>query len=262
VSSSKTILGLLAVFLLALAATVLIAAGARGTHPADNACGTCHVGGDVVNPAQASKLIASQEQLCVKCHQSAVKVSHPSGFVPQRALPPEFPLDWKGDLTCSTCHLTHGSAPGLLRGNKRGKEFCLSCHEATFFSRMKDAGTSVVTSGHMQLGRSSTDIDSHSLHCLGCHTAGSYAGGGSVSLGKNGIVKHASGAAAHPIGRVYKNFSRNADYRPENELAQRNIMLSDGKISCVSCHEVYKKEHGKLVMTMDRSALCLACHTK
>lgn len=261
-SSSRTLLGLLVALLIGLTTTVLIAVGVRGPHPTESTCGTCHLGGDVVNPAQSSKLIASQEQLCVKCHQTSVKVSHPSGFVPQRPLPAEFPLDWKGDLTCSTCHVTHGNSPGLLRGIKRGKEFCLSCHETTFFSRMKDAGTSVVTSGHLQLRRSTVDIDSHSLHCLGCHTSGSYAGGGTVSVGKNGVLRHASGAAAHPIGRIYRDVSRNGDYRPENELAQRNIMLSDGKISCVSCHEAYKKEHGKLVLTMDRSALCLACHTK
>jgi predicted CXXCH cytochrome family protein len=219
--------------------------------------------GDVnVDTTQATKLLASQEQLCVKCHQAAVKVSHPSGFVPRRTLPVEFPLDWKGDMTCSTCHITHGTAPGLLRGDKRGKAFCLSCHEPVFFSGMKDSGTSVVSSGHMARGRASFDIDAHSLQCLGCHTSGSYAGGGVVSVGSNGVLRHGSGASAHPIGMLYSRVSRNADYQPESVLAQKNIVLSEGKVSCVSCHEVYKKEHGKLIITMDRSALCFACHAK
>jgi predicted CXXCH cytochrome family protein len=177
-------------------------------------------------------------------------------------LPADFPLDWKGDMTCSTCHVTHGASPGLLRGDKRGKSFCLSCHDPAFFNGMKDSGTSVVTSGHMPLSRASLDIDAHSLHCLGCHTSGSYAGGGVVSLGGNGVLRHSSGAAAHPIGRLYSSVSNKGDYQPEATLAQKKILLSDGKVSCVSCHEVYKKEHGKLIITMDRSALCFACHAK
>jgi predicted CXXCH cytochrome family protein len=252
----------MAFLLLSLAASVLFAVATRAPHLSVSECATCHLGGTEVNAAQAKKLVAAQEQLCVKCHQSAVKMSHPSGFAPQRALPAEYPLDWKGDLTCSTCHESHGSTAGLLRGTKRGKSFCLDCHEASFFSQMKDAGTSVVSSGHMPLRPATIDVDAHSLHCLGCHTTGSYAGGGTVNVGKNGIVRHASGAAAHPIGRVYRDVSRNGDYHPESQLAQKKILLSDGKISCISCHEVYKKEHGKLVITMDRSALCFGCHDK
>lgn len=261
-SRYKVVFASLVALLLGVVATALIAVVTPSAHPTKSECSSCHLGDVNVNPAQATKLVGSQEQLCVKCHQAAVKVSHPSGFAPRRPMPADFPLDWKGDMTCSTCHVTHGAAPGLLRGDKRGKGFCLSCHDPAFFNGMKDSGTSVVTSGHMPVGRASMDIDAHSLQCLGCHTSGSYAGGGVVSLGGNGVVRHASGAAAHPIGRLYSAVSRNADYQPEAVLAQKKILLSDGKVSCVSCHEVYKKEHGKLILTMDRSALCFACHAK
>lgn len=261
-SRSKVAWASLVALLLCAVATALIAVGTRGPHPAKSECTSCHLGDVNASSAQATKLLGSQEQLCVKCHEAAVKVSHPSGFAPRRPMPADFPLDWKGDMTCSTCHVTHGASPGLLRGDKRGKAFCLSCHDPAFFNGMKDSGTSVVTSGHMPVGRASMDIDAHSLHCLGCHTSGSYAGGGIVSLGSNGVMRHASGAAAHPIGRLYSSVSRNADYQPESVLLQKKILLSDGKVSCVSCHEVYKKEHGKLIITMDRSALCFACHAK
>jgi predicted CXXCH cytochrome family protein len=241
----------------------LCAAGGRGVHPNGSDCGACHLTGRIIDQTQASKLVASQEMLCVRCHEHTVQVSHPSGFVPGRSLPAEYPLDWKGDMTCSTCHFPHGAEPGLLRGKKRAKEFCLACHDPMFFSKMKDAGTSLVISGHLDVshGRSTIDIDTHSLHCLGCHS-GSHAGGVSVSVGQNGVLPHSGSSAPHPIGRSYRDASRRGGFRPEDQLEQKHIILSDGKISCVSCHEAYKKDHGKLIAGLERSALCLSCHAK
>lgn len=259
----KSIITVLGAALLC-AATSLYAAGRGGNaHPNATACGACHLAGTDIEQSQAGRLVASQELLCVKCHARAVEVSHPSGFAPRRSLPAEYPLDWKGDLTCSTCHLTHGREPGLLRGKKRAKAFCLGCHDATFFNTMKDEGSSLVISGHLDIGRGrgTIDIDAHSLHCLGCHV-GNHSAGGSVSLGRNGVLRHSSGSSPHPIGRSYRDASRRGGFHPEQQLAQKKIMLSDGKISCVSCHEAYKKDHGKLVVSLDRSGLCLSCHAK
>jgi predicted CXXCH cytochrome family protein len=246
-----------------LAGWAYAAANDRPIHPSGVGCGACHVAGSDAAPVQASRLTASQELLCVKCHERAVQVSHPSGFQPRRSLPSEFPLDWKGDLTCSTCHVPHGGESGLLRGKRRGKDFCLICHREAFFRGMKDDGSSLVISGHLDVGRgrSTVDIDAHSLHCLGCH-ATSHSGGGSVSISRGGILRHTSGSAPHPIGRSYRDASLKGGFHPEYQLAQKKILLSDGKISCVSCHEAYKKDHGKLVASLERSALCLSCHAK
>ncbi|MDD5176549.1 MAG: cytochrome c3 family protein [Sterolibacterium sp.] len=239
------------------------APGIGGAHPSATSCGSCHLVGADVDPVQAAKLVASQEVLCARCHAHALEFSHPSGFSPRRRLPAAYPLDWKGDLTCSTCHLTHGQEPGLLRGKKRAREFCLDCHDQAFFSTMKDSGTSLVISGHLDIGRGrgTIDIDAHSLHCLGCH-AGGHAPGGSVSVSRNGVLRHASGSAPHPIGRSFREASSRGRFHPESQLAQKKIKLSDGKISCISCHEAYKKDHGKLVVSLDRSGLCLSCHAK
>lgn len=257
------IAGLSAVIVLSLAALLYAAVGGQSVHPSGATCSSCHIEGTAADAAQASKLIASQELLCVKCHARAVEVSHPTGFAPRRTLPAEYPLDWKGDLTCSTCHMTHGREAGLLRGKKRAKEFCLACHDPAFFSNMKDAGTSLVISGHLDIGRGrgTVDIDRHSLHCLGCH-AGNHSDGGAVTVSRDGVLRHSSGSTPHPIGRSYSEASRRGGYHPEHQLSQKKIMLSDGKVSCVSCHEAYKKEHGKLVVTNERSALCLSCHAK
>lgn len=241
------------------AAALLYAALGARPHLSGIDCGGCHLAGKEVKPEQASQLLASQEALCGKCHPNAVRVSHPSGFVPARSLPPGYPPDWKGDLTCSTCHLVHASEHGLLRGDKRGRQMCLSCHDAAFFEKMKDRGASIEQSGHLHPGIALTNIqlDPYSLQCMGCHGGQTDAIG--VSIGRDGILRHASGEANHPIGKRYRESAKSGGFHAESRLSKK-IPLPDGKISCVSCHQAYRKDHGKLVMSNKGSALCFQCH--
>lgn len=229
-------------------------------HLAGIRCGKCHLSDTSVSPGQARKLVASQEVICGSCHAKALKMSHPSGFTPRGKLPAEYPADWKGDLTCSTCHDVHGKHQGLLRGDKHGKTMCLSCHEPAFFDHMKDSGNSLQQTGHLSTAMASAspvEIDALSLQCMSCHDSQTDSAG--VRVGRTGIMRHSSGAANHPIGIRYPLFSSTNALRPRNMLP-KVIVLPDGKISCVSCHEVYKQEHGKLVMSNQGSALCLQCH--
>ena len=251
-----------------LAATIFLGAGAwlfagfgGKPHLSGLTCSNCHLAGKEVDPAKAGRLIGSQEMLCGICHKNARKMSHPSGFVPKGKVPAEFPLDWKGDMTCSTCHEVHGTAPGLMRGTKRGKELCLACHDKQFFSAMKDGGISLQQSGHaipsLALSGPGGAIDALSLQCMGCHIGQTDAGG--VRVGRTGIVTHNTGGANHPIGIPYPLFGGNSGFRPRDALP-KTIWLPDGKLSCVSCHEPYKKVHGQLVISNNGSALCMQCH--
>ena len=99
----------------------------------DAACGSCHLAGTQTTLANASLLQGSLEQLCVSCHGGATEASHPSGLRPSMTVPNSYPLDWKGDLTCSSCHHIHASVHGKLRVDMRGEAFCTQCHEQTFF---------------------------------------------------------------------------------------------------------------------------------
>lgn len=241
------------------AVAVVYAAIGGKPHLSGIDCDTCHLSGKEVRPEQASKLVASQEALCGRCHPDALRLSHPSGFVPKAALPGEYPPDWKGDLTCSTCHRIHGTEPGLPRGGKRGKKMCLACHDVIFFNNMKDQGGSIEQSGHLTAGikLGNVELDPYSLQCMGCH--GGQADAAGVSVGRDGILRHASGSANHPIGKRYRESLKSGGFHPENRLSKK-ILLPDGKISCVSCHQAYRKEHGKLVISNRGSALCFECH--
>ncbi len=94
-------------------------------------CGTCHVVDAADRPLEPIALTVRQETLCAGCHAKALgptsASSHPSGFVPARALPDAFPLDAEGRLTCNSCHDLHGGAASLLRGGGVDRA-CLACH--------------------------------------------------------------------------------------------------------------------------------------
>lgn len=230
-----------------------------GLHLAQSDCGTCHMSGKSVNAAQAGMLISSQETLCAKCHAAAIKLSHPSGFTPKTKLPPTYPLDWKGDLTCSTCHDIHGNRPGLMRETKLGKDLCLSCHDVQFFQKMRDGGASTMV-GHL----SSTaevhvpTLDRYSRQCLECH--GQKADPKlSTEIDRNGVLRHANSSVNHPIGVNYQKAAAFGGYRARAAV-ERKIVLPNGQVGCVSCHLGYSREHGKLVVDSARSTLCFECH--
>lgn len=238
----------------------LYAAMAPGSpqHLGDSNCASCHLAGSHVSAENAAMLLASQEVLCGKCHPKAIQISHPSGFTPKSKPSAAYPLDWKGDLTCSTCHNIHSSEHGLIRGTQRGKALCLSCHDAKFFEKMRDGGISTLA-GH--LGSGSFDVsllDAYSTDCLSCHE-----NNGNVkiatSVDKNGIVRHAGSSTTHPIGASYNDAANSGGYRPM-QMISKKIMFPNGKLSCVSCHQGYAKEHGKLVISNAGSALCFECH--
>ncbi|MFA5241700.1 MAG: cytochrome c3 family protein [Sulfuricella sp.] len=252
----------LAALVLGSASWIHAALNPAQKHMAGQTCSGCHLGGDEVDKGNAHLLVAPQEKLCAGCHPNSIRASHPSGIRPVRAIPVTYPLDWKGDVTCSTCHDVHGSTHGLMRGNARGRNFCLSCHDSSFFSKMADQGVSVISSGHVSSVAAKTDlsgldVDAFTVQCMGCHSGNGDPRGASIDSGK--ILRHASNSVNHPIGRRYSESFQKGRYKPEAVVNQR-LFLPDGKVSCVSCHKGYVKEHGKLRVGKQGSALCFECH--
>ncbi|MBF0135656.1 MAG: cytochrome c3 family protein [Magnetococcus sp. DMHC-1] len=260
------ILFLLLVFLVSPLAFGILAKAALPPqgHLLDKSCSECHLA-QQVTPENAKMLVARQEKLCLDCHPKALQTSHPSGIFPKSIIPADFPLDWKGEMTCSSCHTPHGREPGLMRSSQRGMKFCQSCHEAKFFDRMPDRGASLVRSGHLnptQTNRTSV-LDAVTLECLSCHEelGDTNKVGLEMSGMGGGIMRHFGSSTNHPIGTVYEKVSktRNSGYRNVHMLPPE-IALPDGKISCVSCHKSYAEKHGVLVMSNEGSNLCLTCH--
>ena len=247
------------VALLVASATWIMADPHGNFHPVAMSCESCHLTGKAVKPEQAHLLLASQEKLCGTCHQTTKQVSHPSDFTPRSKLHEDYPLDWKGDLTCSTCHEVHGKTPGLMRGNRRGRELCLSCHETNFFVRMRDQGASMMETGHLDARSSGSGekLDVYSQQCMKCH--GEKGDDRAPTVVRNMVIRHGTASLNHPIGANYAKARKFGGYRPESMISKK-ILLVGGLVSCVSCHEGYSKSHGKLVITGSNSALCFECH--
>ena len=226
-------------------------------HLVDANCEGCHLAREDIGPGNAHQLLSTQEALCSECHEDAIRVSHPSGISVSRSLPEQYPLDWKNDLTCSTCHQVHGDAPGLLRTDARGPELCLQCHEDRFFDRMRDGGQSLIVSGHIDAGgpvEFDPDLDRFSQQCLQCH-AGEFTSD-SFRLNRT-ILRHGDNRMNHPIGSSYTHYEDYGGYVKMSRL-KPEIILPEGRLACVSCHRGYSGNHGELVAA--RGRICYECH--
>lgn len=247
------------VLAVALGWQVAYAGRSRDVHPIGTSCTSCHLSRGPITQQNAGVLVGSQQELCADCHPGSIEVSHPAGFAPLRLPPPEFPLDRSGNLSCSSCHAIHGDAPGYLRTSKRGRDFCISCHDESFFERMADGGNSLVVSGHVAVegAPGGPGPDAFSLQCMTCHL--DLDGDLGVSLPDSGLMRHGQTRGNHPVGVLYEPAMRYGSYRSP-ALLPEEILLPEGKVSCVSCHRGYSEQHGKVVFGGRGSLLCYGCH--
>lgn len=108
------------------------------------------------------------------------------------------------------------------------------------------------------------DPEQSSTACLSCHDG---------SVGSN--VTHTLGRGEGLAGRGFQlgrlgEHSIDIDYRdaytrPASRLRpaatlDRTIRLPQGRVQCTSCHDLRSDRPARLVMSNERSALCLSCH--
>ncbi len=108
-------------------------------------------------------------------------------------------------------------------------------------------------------------IDTFSVNCLSCHDGqnGAY---GEISVRNNPASRKSErrhSAANHPIGMEYAGYAafNNREFKSSFTL-DRNMLLIDGKVGCLTCHNPLNPAKNHLVMSDRRSALCLSCHNK
>lgn len=258
--TTSLILFLCCTFILAALLNINFHVKANDTHFSGMNCNQCHLTStNQINANNAQLLIDRQEVLCAGCHSDAIKASHPSGMVPSFVTSSLFPLDWKGELTCSSCHEVHNSQAHYKRTLKTGKQYCLQCHDSAFFNHMLDKGDSLVHSYDEDNLPASVQVllDTQSKKCLSCHQKQTREF--LVGLNKNGVVNHNNSAMSHPIARDYKKASEYGGYHPLSRL-DNNIHLPEGKLACTSCHLSYTSQHGQLLQTASGSSLCFKCH--
>jgi len=144
-------------------------------------------------------------------------------------------------LPCHAPHLPVGRPPALDRGPAatqpfrtyqsldveldRGSLLCLSCHDGV-------VAPEVYTSSH------ATKL-SHQV--------------GASQLGFGGLQ-------GHPVGVAYPTARQ--DYHAIPVVEAGGLKLPGGRMQCTSCHDPHNtgRHDGMLVISNDRSRLCLTCH--
>ena len=216
--------------------------------------------------------VQSNSAACVQCHRFEAGDSHPVNVWPTMAVPAGLPLE-NGRMTCVTCHeaTASHSSPRLAPSEKhvgiRGADattLCLQCHQgasagtvsihAASYGRAHPPSKNALAAS-MQI----EGVDAESRSCMGCHdgAAASEAGSHAVRLQANDpLSDHPIGVSMRPAATT-----RGADFKMASPVAiDHRIRLTDGKVACSSCHNMYSQERAKLVMSNQGSALCLNCH--
>lgn len=158
--------------------------------------------------------------------------------------------EWTGGDMCAACHVPHRSvAP--TEGPLWDPEADLN---ETF-------GTAVGENANPQRG---------TMMCVRCHdgtvagdTIGGVSGNSFANHQHDGIFALGHGTTDHPVGIAYPNVDNG--YRPAGVLQSEGVIkLPAGNVECVSCHDPHNTSGAPymLVMSNERSALCLSCHRK
>ena len=164
-----------------------------------------------------------KQRQCVKCHPMYYPTHKPNVPVQNRL---NLPLSKKGKLTCFTCHKREGNTVVLRH---EPKKLCYSCH----INKDLTCATEVAHLG------SKHDENLGISMCLSCHDG---------SITKSIAITH-----SHKV---------NISYRPSKDLAlprDSRIVLTNRKITCLTCHNPYVSREKKLVMS-DTNAICTSCH--
>ncbi len=203
--------------------------------------------------------------------------NHPVNVRPSQAIsiPQGWPVDSDGSITCLTCHtkrpsLAGGDSPSLRESNDtlRGHiGFCGRCHIDGERPTAGGMHWRAVRLAHVKVddalgGRSAPGLDSQTRACLECHD-GVTARESRNTLGSSIVSDAWDARREHPVGVPYPGSLgrlRESAYIPKNMLPPQ-VQLPGGKVSCVSCHNLYAGERNLLTVPIEGSALCFACHS-
>lgn len=110
---------------------------------------------------------------------------------------------------------------------------------------------------------SNLPLDAISMECISCHD-------GVMAKGVNHRISSGNSykvrgiemiKGAHPVGMIYEKFGWNKEYVPA-ELLTAGVALIEGKVGCISCHNMLGKNEMYLAVDNSRSGLCFSCHNK
>lgn len=107
-------------------------------------------------------------------------------------------------------------------------------------------------------------LDPISFGCVTCHD-------GATAPGKEPHIKSgpagwnismSGGGSSHPVGMRYAEYAGDSrNYIPMGAVSTE-VTFIQGKVGCLSCHDMLNPLKNHLVMSNDNSNLCFSCHIK
>ncbi len=124
---------------------------------------------------------------------------------------------------------------------------CLCCHDGTIgLDEVRD-----FPSNYSGPGAASTSIE----ECEDCHRGGDPPGG----IDWEGVYLDTDLRKHHPISFVYDP-SRDPDFRSTAEIEAAGLVLYDGKVQCMTCHEPHTQQFRPFLRLPNSQSLCFTCH--
>ena len=124
---------------------------------------------------------------------------------------------------------------------------CLSCHDGTV--GLDDIRDFPAT--YSGPGPAATSIQ----ECEDCHRGGDPPGG----IDWEGVWLDTDLRKHHPISFVYDP-SRDPDFSSIAEIEAAGLVLYDGKVQCMTCHEPHTQQFQPFLRLANTQSLCLTCH--
>jgi predicted CXXCH cytochrome family protein len=161
-----------------------------------------------------------------------------------------------------------GSAHDFTRGEGGPRDLCLPCHAPHLpVSPPPKWDTRPSARGPLATYDSrSIELDRGSLLCMSCHDGvvahdvftSAHSVRLSAEIGREGVGF--GGLQGHPVGIRYPVGRK--DYHSAVEVTGRGLALPDERIQCTTCHDPHNtaRHPGMLVISNERSRLCLTCH--
>lgn len=203
--------------------------------------------------------------------------NHPVNVAPPPGMriPADMPLSPSGTVTCLTCHErlpANGRGEPHLRGmstadtSRDTLDFCARCHAEDAERTARSMHWLAVPRAHMMAdgssSRSGGSLDAESRRCMECHDGVSAKEFNNSTPWNRGDSYLGDKKRDHPVGVPYprrRPDGYDSTFR-QAALLPKQMRLPEGKVSCVSCHDLYATERNLLSVPIEESRLCLTCH--
>ena len=230
-------------------------------------------------PTTSAGGTTGQRSLAEQLRYGPGQSNHPVGVEPSEGItiPEGWPLDEDGTINCRTCHEQLPSLEGATDTHLRDfdaesgntRDFCAKCHTAGDQRSAAAMHWMAVPAAHLSddnivspSSGSSRMLDQHTRQCMGCHDGVSASDADNPTPWNRGRGYAGDRRRNHPVGVSYPTHTPrdySVKFRPA-ALLPPEVQLPDGKVSCVSCHNLYSQGRSLLTVSNERSALCFTCH--